>query len=708
MTRVGLLATALIVTTSMTATVARAEKRLAVLELVNGAALSQFEVEALTDDVRGACMGLPDTVVITRENILAMLPPGTDLAKCSEASCEVEAGRMLGADLVISGGVGRFAGKLQARLKLFETEQGGLLGQETATGASLEALAGELISRASALTAPLRGGVRPPTPDGRVGGGKVQEGVRIDRGEGIVNDITDDLGFLIIESTPKGAEISINGKTSGVTPMQLELMVGRYVIVAEAGKLYHPARAEVDLTTTGAKAALELPPAFGRLEVTSEPSGAEVSLDGERVGTTPWSADRRPSGRYELRVVQASYLPHTEEVEVFDGQTTRRAVKLDANFGALVVESEPRGAAISLNGEATGKTTPHTFEALQPGVYAVKLELEGHGEAVVRGTVERLGRATARGEFVPKLGLLSVMSAYEDGTPCQGTLLVDGREVGTTPGKVDVLATAHTVEVRCPKGTVSAQVTLQHNERKSSSLVVRTGGIEWVRIAGGAYRMGSADGSDDERPVHEVEVGTFEMARTETTVEQYGACVKAGACTAPRSSNKYDNWGKAGRERHPVNTVTWDHAVAFCRWAGGRLPTEAEWEYAARGRGRPVTYPWGEEKATCDRAVMNGGGYGCGEDRTWPVCSKERGNTPEGLCDMAGNVWEWVSDWYDKGYYASSPRRSPSGPSRGSGRVLRGGSFGSYAAGLRVSYRNVYSPGVASVVLGFRCARSNP
>ncbi|GMV41598.1 MAG: hypothetical protein AMXMBFR64_33140 [Myxococcales bacterium] len=542
-----------------------------------------------------------------------------------------------------------------------------------------------------------------PVVPGRVGGGRVQEGVGLDLGETITNALTDDTGFLFVESTPPGAEVLLNGKRSGVTPLQVELMAGRYVVVADAGKLYHKARMEVALTTKGSKLHLELPPAFGRLEVTSEPSGAEVSLDGERVGTTPWSLDRKASGGYELRVVHGSYLPHTEQVAVQDGQTTRRHVKLDANFGALVVDSEPRGAAITLNDAPTGKTTPHTFEALQPGVYVVRLALDGHGEAVERGTVDRLGRATVRASLAPKLALLSVLSSYAGGTPCQGKLFVDGREVGETPAKVEVIATAHAVEVRCPDGMATTQVTLAHNEKRTVTLEVAKGGAQWVSIPGGTFQMGSNEGDSDERPVHSVTVRGFQMAKTETTVGEYRKCVDAGKCSAPETGT-YCNWGKSGREDHPVNCVDWNQAKAFCAWAGGRLPTEAEWEYAARSGGRAQSYPWGNEKATCARAVMDDGGNGCGRNSTWPVCSKTGGDSAHGLCDLAGNVWEWVADW--KGSYGSSPASDPQGPGSGSDRVRRGGGFYYDASLLRASYRGGHVPSDAGAGLGFRCSRS--
>jgi iron(II)-dependent oxidoreductase len=220
--------------------------------------------------------------------------------------------------------------------------------------------------------------------------------------------------------------------------------------------------------------------------------------------------------------------------------------------------------------------------------------------------------------------------------------------------------------------------------------------------------MGSNDGDSDERPVHSVTVPTFEMSKTAVTVGQYKACVDAGTCTAPNTGT-YCNWDKPDRGSHPINCVDWDQAQAFASWAGARLPSEAEWEYAARSGGRDWKYPWGDVAATCERAVMDesGKGEGCGRGSTWPVCSKPKGNTTQGLCDMAGNVWEWVQDWYHDSYDGAPTDGSAWESPTGSSRVNRGGSWRSYARGVRAAYRVSDDPRYRyDGRLGFRLARS--
>ena len=224
-------------------------------------------------------------------------------------------------------------------------------------------------------------------------------------------------------------------------------------------------------------------------------------------------------------------------------------------------------------------------------------------------------------------------------------------------------------------------------------------------VASGSFWMGCNSAVDsncdsNESPYHEVTLSGYYMDKTEVTVDAYGECVTAGSCTAPSTGGSC-NWGVSGRDNHPVNCVNWTQAGAYCAWAGKRLPTEAEWEKAARGTdGRK--YPWGNETATCEYAVM----YGCPGD-TLDVCSNSpAGDSPYGLCDMAGNVWEWVSDWYGSGYYTNSPASNPTGPVSGSYRVVRGGSF-DYGGddALRASNRSGDLPSYDYVFLGFRCAR---
>jgi len=234
--------------------------------------------------------------------------------------------------------------------------------------------------------------------------------------------------------------------------------------------------------------------------------------------------------------------------------------------------------------------------------------------------------------------------------------------------------------------------------------------IEWVSISGGKFKMGTTsieECFEDAKPVHEVTIKTFDMSKTAVTVAQYAECVSKGNCTTPGTGD-YCNWGKTGRQLHPVNCVNWDQANQYAKFAGGRLPSESEWEYAATSGGKNQKYPWGNDEPTCDKVVMYGnGGDGCGANGTMPVCSKPAGNTAQGLCDMAGNVWQWVQDTYQDSY-KGTPVDGSAFEGTGSNRVLRGGSFyNNDARALRADNRFYYVPdGYRVASLGFRLVRS--
>ena len=270
---------------------------------------------------------------------------------------------------------------------------------------------------------------------------------------------------------------------------------------------------------------------------------------------------------------------------------------------------------------------------------------------------------------------------------------------------------------------VEASVKLDQEAAAEEAGAGRTlagkGGLQWVLIPGGTYRMGSTAGSSDEKPVHGVRVRSFYLGRTEVTVAQYRACVSAGTCNAAHMNDgtcyvyQGSSWIKGTLppsfqgDRQPVVCVDWNQARKYCAWAGGRLPSEAEWEYAARSGGREQQYPWGDEKVTCGRAVLDDGGRGCVKNRTWPVCSKTAGNTSQGLCDMAGNVWERVADCWHKDYSGAPTNGSAwTVNCKGKRRVLRGGSWFNDASYLRATFRNRNYPANRLYNYGFRCART--
>ena len=227
-------------------------------------------------------------------------------------------------------------------------------------------------------------------------------------------------------------------------------------------------------------------------------------------------------------------------------------------------------------------------------------------------------------------------------------------------------------------------------------------GVRMKFIPAGEFRMGSENSGEDESPVHTVFLDAFYMDIYEVTNSLYALCVSSRACTEPRNKNSYTRetyFGDATYNDYPVINVDWNQAQEFCDWRGSRLPTEAEWEKAARGGLEGKLYPWGDQELDCSRVNF----IECEGD------ANRVGSYPPngyGLFDMAGNVWEWVWDVYSESYYASSSAQNPTGPSSGSFRILRGGCWGDINYNLRVSIRYRYNPVDVHYDVGFRCART--
>ncbi|MBI4671260.1 MAG: SUMF1/EgtB/PvdO family nonheme iron enzyme [Chloroflexi bacterium] len=229
------------------------------------------------------------------------------------------------------------------------------------------------------------------------------------------------------------------------------------------------------------------------------------------------------------------------------------------------------------------------------------------------------------------------------------------------------------------------------------------GGAPMMFVPAGEFLMGSSDAdkdaSDDEKPQHRVFLDAYWMDKFEVTNAQYKKCVDAGKCQPPNPTRSYTRksyYGNAQYDDYPVIYVSWTDAKTFCESAGKRLPTEAEWEKAARGTDARI-YPWGN---TFDKNLLNSADGGKGD--TTSVGNYPQGASPYGVMDMAGNVWEWVADWYDASYYQNSPQSNPQGPSSGESRVLRGGSFYSDAVHVRAADRDRFIL-TRSDVIGFRC-----
>jgi formylglycine-generating enzyme required for sulfatase activity len=228
-------------------------------------------------------------------------------------------------------------------------------------------------------------------------------------------------------------------------------------------------------------------------------------------------------------------------------------------------------------------------------------------------------------------------------------------------------------------------------------------GAPMVLVPAGEFTMGSDEGDDDEQPVHRVVLDSFYLDTFEVTNGRFAQFVAAIQSEPP--------WGFADREtpivhaERPVRWVNWLEAMGYCLWAGKRLPTEAEWEKAARGTdGR--TYPWGNDPPTPAHAVF--GLKEGGDETVSPIGNRDSGASPYGVHDLAGNLYEWVTDWYDDEFYQTTPTRNPRGPVAGTTKGQRGGSYINSPYRLRSAFRTKGDPTEHDPNVGFRCAQDAP
>jgi len=462
------------------------------------------------------------------------------------------------------------------------------------------------------------------------------------------------------------------------------------------------------------------------LTVNSAPqSGLDIYLnDLPQQSRTPFTFERLAAGNYRVKALTGQYETTEETVTLAAGD--RKTIKLvsSASFATLTIRTKS-GVNVFLNGK---KLDQLENLRLEPSIVVLRAELPKAAPLEQRVTLRKGETQTVELTPVVPVGTIQVAVAPFDAAV---ELRGDGGEYYTATGAkifADVPVGKYTLKVSMAGYTtqeetqllrvgekINRSITLQKtivSTPRSGSTAPASGGVwrdpktahEFVLVKGGTFEMGDVfgEGKNDEKPVHPVTVDDYYLGKTEVTVGQYRAFCQ----TTGRSMPNAPSWG--WQEDHPIVNVSWNDAVAYSQWAGYRLPTEAEWEYAAREGGSKVRF--GNGKDVADPAEMNFDGSSQYK-KSYSVVGVYRAKTTAvgsfsanalGLADMSGNVWEWCSDRYGSDYYGQSPRSNPTGPTSGTIRVLRGGSWDSNPNNCRTANRNGDTPGYLN---GFRVVR---
>jgi len=481
--------------------------------------------------------------------------------------------------------------------------------------------------------------------------------------------------------------------------------------------------------------------------INSNPSDAEIFIDGMSKGKTRKSLFMYP-GTYELRLSLSSYLSISEKITVTkDEKQNNFTYNLVKNAGKLKIEVTPATATVRINKEVINAYEVHE---LTPGTYQIEAESETYYP--YKGTIEILLGET-RAEKITLTQKVGKLQFAINPTEAECVLSQNGMEKYRWSGlKIfNTLAAGSYDLTTKAKGykSYSGKVSIKENQTtiEDIQMVVGSDAPEgMVLIEGGTFTIGSNSGESNERPTHQVTLSSYYIGKTELTLGLFEKFIKSTNYQTDADKDGW-SWIKIGSEwqkksgvnwrcdrkgdlrnnsekNHPVIYVSWNDAVAYCNWLsekdglqkaysgsgdnvtcdfnsnGYRLPTEAEWEYAARGGNQSKGYKYSgsniiDEVAWYDE---NSG------KRTYDAGTKSPNEL--GLYDMSGNVWEWCWDWFSDKYYSSSGQTNPKGPNSGSKRVGRGGSWVSSAERCRVAGRYYSSPAYGVNGLGFRLART--
>ena len=504
--------------------------------------------------------------------------------------------------------------------------------------------------------------------------------------------------YVIFEVEPKWAYVVVDGNSHVPDQYGLVTLVlsnGTYDYTVSAND-YYIKNGTFQVQGAKVEKRITLKPAFGWLKVPDSGalSGANVFVDGTHIGTAPLKSNGIKSGEHQVRIMKTMYKVYEGSVVINDNEVLTFAPELDPDFADVTINAG-EGCSIYIDNELKGTGT--WSGRLASGNHLFESRKENHRPTsvskLISPSISRLVFNLA--DPAPIMGTLNVMS-----TPGMAEVYVDGKLIGRTPMMHDVLVGSRKVVIR-KQGFKDFEQSVSVVENKMTDIVatmveykdepyietVKGLNMKMIFVEGGTFAMGSTSGDSDEKPVHNVTLDSYYIGETEITQAQWRAVMG----TNP-SSYTGDN--------RPVERVSWNEAQEFCKklseLTGKKyvLPTEAQWEYAARGGNKSKGYTYSGSNSVGEVAVYS--------DNKVNAHSNVKSKKPNelGIYDMSGNVLEWCSDWYSS--YSSSVQTNPQGPSSGSNRVLRGGSWYNSSSYCRVADRHYDNPSGRYTNCGFR------
>ena len=511
-------------------------------------------------------------------------------------------------------------------------------------------------------------------------------------------------GSLKVETNPSGATVTIDGdERTFTTPCTIDkLLSGKYNVNILASQYASQQHIVTIKDNEQTPLDVTLDARFAQVTINTLPN-AKIVINGEQRGVGGFDGELG-EGIYDVEVSLAQHRSVSRQIEVVAKQPQTITLNPTPIYGSLDVISDPIDAEVAINGQKYG-TTPTTIENLLIGDYEVVLSKDGCATQSRRVTITENNLSTL--EVILPQGREMTIRSDANGDE----VYVDGVKMGVTPLVANLSFGTHKVELRRGGKTVSKQINVSttggSNEiRFGFSLIPQWASNvtpeqkrvleklvnDMVKVSGGTFIMGAtseqgSDAASNEKPTHQVTLSDYYIGKYEVTQEQWKAVMGSNPSHF-KGANK------------PVEQVSWSDCQEFVERLNKltglrfRLPTEAEWEYAARGGNKSKGYKYSGSNTIGDVAWYNGNS----SSMTHPVGAKSPNEL--GIYDMSGNVWEWCSDWY--GIYSSLSQSNPTGPSLGSSRVLRGGSWDYNASSCRVSYRYSSFPDYRYGNLGFR------